>query len=141
MIDKTIPHVAVLLVHKNPAEYPRYSLPEGYRFEAFRPGREADWVRIHLDAELIDNEESAKNTLWQIVSIYTIPSESYYLTHTFENDESYQKFINTMLDRSIYDFDTDVTTDDKLLTLSTCLDTNGNRIVVQAKLVLQEKKK
>ena len=63
MIDKTIPHVAVLLVHKNPTEYPRYELPEGYSFASFRPGLEEDWVRIHLDSELIDNEESAKNTL------------------------------------------------------------------------------
>ena len=99
-----------------------------------------EWYK-NKDNQIIKISTPKKNTLWQIVSIYTIPSESYYLTHTFENDESYQKFINTMLDRSIYDFGNDVTTDDKLLTLSTCLDTNGNRIVVQAKLVLQEKRK
>jgi len=63
MIDKTIPHVAVLLVKNDPADYPRYSLPEGYSFESFRPGREDDWVRIHLDSELIDGEEAARNTL------------------------------------------------------------------------------
>lgn len=63
MIDKTIPHVAVLLVKNDPADYPRYGLPEGYSFESFRPGREADWVRIQTDAELIDTEEAAWNTL------------------------------------------------------------------------------
>ena len=63
MIDKTLPHVAVLLVKNNPADYPRYDLPEGYSFESFRPGREDDWVRIHLDSELIDGEEAARNTL------------------------------------------------------------------------------
>lgn len=63
MIDKTIPHVAVLLVKNDPTDYPRYSLPEGYSFESFRPGREDDWVRIHLDSELIDGEEAARNTL------------------------------------------------------------------------------
>ena len=63
MIDKTIPHVAVLLVKNDPADYPRYSLPEGYSFESFQPGREDDWVRIHLDSELIDGEEAARNTL------------------------------------------------------------------------------
>ena len=82
-----------------------------------------------------------KNMLWQVVSIYVVPSESYYLTHTFENDKSYQKFIDTMLSRSIYNFDQKVTTKDKLLTLSTCLDNNGNRIVVQSKLILEEKRK
>lgn len=63
MIDKSIPHVAVLLVHKNPTEYPRYELPEGYRFESFRPGREEDWVRIQVDSELIENEEAARNMI------------------------------------------------------------------------------
>ncbi len=59
MIDKSIPHVAVLLVKNDPADYPRYGLPEGYSFESFRPGREADWVRIQVDSELIENEEAA----------------------------------------------------------------------------------
>lgn len=80
----------------------------------------------------------SKNMLWQIISIYTIPSESYYLTHTFENDESYKKFLNTIIGRSIYDFNVGVTTDDHILTLSTCLDNNGNRIVVHAKLIKSE---
>ena len=91
--------------------------------------------------QIIKLSTEEKNTLWQIVSIYTIPSESYYLTHTFENDESYQKFINTMLERSIYDFGFNVTTKDKILTLSTCLDYNGNRIVIQAKLIKEQKRK
>lgn len=102
-----------------------------------------------LDESWYTNEENQiikistpkKNTLWQIVSIYVVPSESYYLTHTFENKKSYQKFIDTMLSRSIYDFKQDVTTKDKLLTLSTCLDNNGNRIVIQSKLILEEKRK
>lgn len=79
-----------------------------------------------------------QNMLWQIISIYTIPSESYYLTHTFENDESYKKFLNTIIGRSIYNFNVGVTTHDHILTLSTCLDNNGNRIVVHAKLIKSE---
>ena len=90
--------------------------------------------------QIIKLSTEKKNTLWQIVSIYTISSESYYLTHTFENDDSYQKFLDTMLSRSIYDFQTDLNTSDKLLTLSTCLDFNGNRIVVQAKLIKEQKR-
>ena len=90
------------------------------------------------DNQIIKLSTENKNTLWQIVSIYTVPSESYYLTHTFENDASYQKFIDTMLSRSIYDFKTNVDVDDKILTLSTCLDFDGNRIVVQAKLLKEQ---
>lgn len=88
--------------------------------------------------QIIKLSTPEKNTLWQIFSIYTIPSESYYLTHTFENDESYQKFIDTMKQRSIYDFGINITAKDKILTLSTCLDYNGNRIVIQAKLIKEQ---
>jgi sortase B len=73
--------------------------------------------------------------MWQIISIYKIQAESYYITTDFSSDASFEKFAQTMLDRSIYDFGVDVTKDDKLLTLSTCYNDNGIRLVVQAKLV------
>lgn len=79
-----------------------------------------------------------KNTVWQIFSMYTIKAESYYLTHNFESDESFRAYLNTILGRSIYDFGVDVDIYDKVLTLSTCLDYNGNRIVVHSKLVREE---
>ena len=80
------------------------------------------------------------NTMWQIISIYKIQAESYYITTDFSSDESFEKFGQTMLDRSIYNFGVKVTKDDKLLTLSTCYNDNGIRLVVQAKLVkIQER--
>lgn len=85
--------------------------------------------------QVIKLSTPTKNMLWQIISIYTIPSESYYLTHTFENDESYSNFLNTIVGRSNYNFNVAVDTNDHILTLSTCLDNNGNRIVVHAKLI------
>ena len=88
--------------------------------------------------QIIKLSTPSKNMLWQIVSIYTIPQESYYLTHTFENDDSYNNFLNTIVGRSIYNFNVSVNAEDHILTLSTCLDNNGNRIVVHAKLVKTE---
>lgn len=85
--------------------------------------------------QIIKLSTPSKDMLWQVVSIYTIPAESYYLTHTFENDDTYNKFLETIVSRSIYDFNVNVTTDDHILTLSTCLDNSGNRIVVHSKLV------
>ena len=37
--------------------------------------------------------------------------------------------------RSIYDFNTNVTTSDKIITLSTCYKNNKNKLVVHAKLL------
>lgn len=90
--------------------------------------------------QIIKLSTPTQNTLWQIISIYTIDAEAYYLTHNFENDESYQKFLNTIVARSKYDFKANVSTNDKILTLSTCLNYEGERIVIHAKLVQSKAK-
>lgn len=90
--------------------------------------------------QIIKMSTPTNDTLWQIVSIYVIPAEAYYLNHNFENDAAYQKWIDKMISRSEYNFGVKATTKDKFLTLSTCKDYNGNRIVVQAKLVKNVKK-
>lgn len=72
--------------------------------------------------------------LFQIFSVYKIPTETYYLTTNFGTKESFKKFIKTLTDRSEYDFNVNVTTDDKLLTLSTCYDKN-TKVVLHAKLI------
>ncbi len=99
-----------------------------------------NWYK-NTDNQIIQLSTLKYNTMWQIFSIYKIEAESYYITTDFGSDESYQTFIDKMLSRSIYDFGIDITTDDKLLTLSTCYNDNGIRLVVQAKLVkIQERK-
>lgn len=87
------------------------------------------------DNHIIELRTAKKTTKWKIFSVYSIPAESYYLTHTFENDKSYNKFLTTLVSRSIYDFGTNLSTDDNIITLSTCLDNNGNRVVLHAKLI------
>lgn len=94
----------------------------------------------NTDNQIIQLSTLKYNTMWQIISIYKIEAESYYITTDFSSDESFLKFGQTMLDRSIYNFGVGVTKDDKLLTLSTCYNDNGIRLVVQAKLVkIQER--
>lgn len=95
---------------------------------------EKEWY-TNTDNHIIKLSTPTHNTLWQVFSVYTIPSESYYLKHNFENDTSYLEFLDTIQGRSIYDFNVDLNEDDKVLTLSTCLDFKGNRIVLHAKLV------
>lgn len=75
-----------------------------------------------------------KSMTWKVFSIYSIDVTSDYLYINFENNESYQNFINLIKGRSNYQFNTDVTVNDKILTLSTCLD-NDKRLVVHAVLI------
>ena len=75
------------------------------------------------------------NTIWKIFSIYTINPEVYYLKTYFEDEEEHTIFLNTLKNRSIYDFQEDVSSDDKIITLSTCTDDGTKRIVIHAKMV------
>lgn len=80
-----------------------------------------------------------ENTVWQVFSTYTIKPESYYITTGFATDDSYEKFIKTIKKRSVHDYKLDVTTNDKILTLSSCYD-DTKRVVLHAKLIKQEKR-
>lgn len=89
----------------------------------------------HIIRVSLENE----NSLWQIISVYKIPVESYYITTKFNNDNEFITFLDTISKRSIYNFNYNVNKDDKILTLSTCYDDN-TRVVVHAKLIKIERK-
>lgn len=46
--------------------------------------------------------------------------------------------LETMQDRSKFDFNTTVNTNDKILTLSSCYTSDGIRVVLHAKLIKRE---
>ena len=78
------------------------------------------------------------NTVWKIFSIYQIKPEIYYLKTYFDTDLEHQEFLDTLTKRSIYNFDEVLTTDDKILTLSTCTDDGTRRVVIHAKMIKVE---
>ncbi len=80
------------------------------------------------------------NTIWKIFSIYTIKPETYYLKTYFDTNDEYKEFLDTITKRSIYNFNEELTADNKVLTLSTCTDDGTKRIVIHAKLIKAEYK-
>lgn len=74
------------------------------------------------------------NKKWQVFSIYKIEPESYYISTYFETTDKYKEFLATMKSRSIYNFNVEVTENDKILTLSSCYD-DKKRMVMHAKLI------
>lgn len=79
-----------------------------------------------------------ENTMWQVFSVYTIAAESYYITPNFSDVNSYQNFLDTLKGRSEVQFSANLNTNDKILTLSTCQDNFGHRVVMHAKLIKRE---
>lgn len=80
------------------------------------------------------------NSIWQVFSTYTISPTTDYLQSIFNSIDNYENFLNTLKNRSIYDFKTDISPEDKIITLSTCNSTGKKRIAVHAKLIKQENK-
>ena len=71
---------------------------------------------------------------YEVFSLYYIDPESYYLQISFGDDE-YKKFLDTLVSRSLYNFNISLDNNDKIITLSTCTDDNKNRKVVHAKRI------
>ncbi len=88
---------------------------------------------------IIKLSTESENTLWQIFSVYNIKETSDYLKIDFESDEKYNSFLNKIKDRSEYNFNTSLNSNDKILTLSTC-HKNDERTVVHAKLIKIQQK-
>ena len=88
-----------------------------------------------VNNQIIQLSTPKMDTMWQIFSIYKIEAETYYITTSFSSNDSYNNFLSVMKSRSIYDFNIDVNEKDKILTLSTCYNDNGMRLVIQAKLI------
>ena len=97
----------------------------------------SDWLN-NRDNHIIRYSSPNKNMLFQVFSVYSIPVEIYYLQINFNNDEEYNRWLQTMMGRSEHDFSTTVDVNDKILTLSTCQGRN-HRVVMHAKLIMVDR--
>ena len=102
-------------------------------FATLRYVLQESWYTNPDNQTIIFNTPSAQYVA-KIFSIYVIDNTNDYLYINF-SDADYINFINMIKGRSIYDFGVDVTTDDKMITLSTCNNTGDKRLVVHAKLI------
>ena len=91
-----------------------------------------DWTE-NTNNYVIKLSTPNENTLWQVFSIYKIPTTSDYLQISFK-DEEFVDFANMLLKRSTFNFKTTVNSYDKILTLSTCYNDN-EKTVLHAKLI------
>lgn len=80
-----------------------------------------------------------ENTLWQVFSVYHIPTTNDYIKVNFSSDTEFLEFSKLLLERSEYNFQTEVSETDKIITLSTCYN-NDEKVVLHAKLIKIEKK-
>jgi sortase B len=79
----------------------------------------------------VNDTESA---LWQVFSVYKIPTTNDYIQTSFSDDEEFGRFAEILRQRSKHQFNTTIAPTDKILTLSTCY-SSTERVVLHAKLI------
>ncbi len=88
----------------------------------------------NTDNYVIKLSTKTQNSLWQVFSAYHIPTTTDYLQVNFGSDSQYKDFLNTMISRSMINFGTTVSENDKILTLSSCW-SDDEKVVMHAKLI------
>lgn len=98
---------------------------------------EGNWVSTsnHKIVILTSNRQY----VYEVFSIYYTDPNTYYLQTDFGNEEDYLEFLYSVKEKSIFPFDVTLTSQDRIITLSTCTVDNKNRKVVHAKLVFENR--
>lgn len=108
-----------------------------------RDGSMFEHLTKYLEEDFFESHRSFSfDTLYEgyeaeVFAVYNTMIDFDYIQTDFSSDEEYEDLIAEIKERSIYDVDLDVNSDDLILTLSTCeytLDPNDSRLVVHAKL-------
>lgn len=124
-------------INKNTIIY-GHSRVNNTMFGSLKKTLKESWKK-KAENHIIKISTESENSLWQIFSVYTIPTTNDYIKTDFNNEQEFLNFIELIKSRSIYDFKTTSSKNDNILTLSTCYKTN-ERIVVHAKLIKKEAK-
>lgn len=104
---------------------------DGSMFGNLKNFLKEDWLKNKEQTIKITTPTSTST--WKVFSVYTIKAETYYLTTYFPTNKKFQSFLETIKKRSMISFDTAVSYHDNILTLSTCKNNTGQRIVIHAK--------
>lgn len=111
-----------------------HNMRNGTMFSELNNCLDKNWY-TNDDNKVITIYTPCETLNYEIFSIYSIKAESYYTITSFLSDSVYESFLNKLKSRSIYNFNVDLTSEDRILTLSTCSNTNSDRTVIHAKKV------
>lgn len=109
-----------------------HNMRDGSMFGSMKNILTSKWYNNKENYNIIFNIEG-ENCIYEVFSVYKIEAEDYYIKTKFSDNKEFEEFINTIKKRSIKNFDTNVSKDDSILTLSTCANNNKYRVVLHAK--------
>ena len=107
-----------------------HNMKDGTMFHNLRYFKEEDFTRENnrIILETLDGM-----TEWQVFASYVMTTDFYVIQTIFSGDAEYQKFIDTLIEKSDFDYGIDVTAEQQILTLLTCsYEVDNARFVVHA---------
>lgn len=105
-------------------------------FGSLKDALKKEWLK-NKENHIIKIITPDTTTLWQVFSLYHIPTTNDYIRVKFKSDDEFNDWIYVLTSRSVYDFDIQINSNDKILTLSTCYK-NNEKLVLHAKLIKTE---
>lgn len=97
-----------------------------------------DWFN-NKDNHYIKISTEEANLVYKVFSLYVIPTTSDYLYINFDSLDNYQAFLDKIIKRSYYNFETEVNSNNRIITLSTCYN-KKEKLVIHGKLIKEEKR-
>lgn len=116
-----------------------HDLRSGAVFGTLKNILDSTW-QSDTNNHIVKISTETENTLWQVFSVYSLPATSDYLRTEFADDNDFLEFAQKLQNRTVFNFDTTLSQNDKILTLSSCYKNSDNRIVLHAKLIKKSSK-
>jgi sortase B len=110
---------------------------DGSMFGTLKETLTSSWQKSNPHKQIVFITEKEVNE-YEIFSTYKILIEDYYIKNTFPNSDEYEEFLNILKKRSNYDYGVDLTSEDQIITLSTCDVNNHYRIVLHARKITND---
>lgn len=107
-----------------------HNMKNGSMFAGLKKFREEDFYEEHKTFRV---NTKTGFYVYEIFAVSVVSPDSEVYTLEFENDAAFMDYIARTKERSIYDTGVDVEPEDKIISLSTCVNKNVDRLVVQAK--------
>ena len=104
---------------------------DGSMFGTLKNTLKEEWYS-NKDNHTITLVTESKINKYQVFSVYEDKASDYPITTEFKSDNEYLNFLNTVKKKSKYNFNVDVSSEQSIITLSTCATNNQNRVTLHA---------
>ncbi len=104
---------------------------EGTMFGTLKNALKSNWQK-NSENHIFTIRTENTTVRYQVFSVYRIPNTNDYLRTLFRNDNDFLEFITMLKNRSVYNFGTEISEKNQIITLSTCIG-KGDRMVLHAK--------